>query len=222
MLRDSTRRTVQASKHEEKLHYSWTVSLNVNVSLRAGHWRPGAAAAHSAHRTGVHGPEARPRHQTVPPDRARQGRLLQTVRQLIQEQHDSKSRWIRCLLVGSCGAFMDFQNARKGIFLGAIALEKNKRRNIPTRSWRIISGIMVVSKCDGVPTETSAQNTSESIGLLILWRSYYERLKTFVFISYFSFPLYLWQRRIIAKIIMIAREEFWPFCVTWLDIFESI
>lgn len=37
----------------------------------AGHRRPGAAAAHAAHRPGVHGPEAGPGHQAVPPDRAR-------------------------------------------------------------------------------------------------------------------------------------------------------
>lgn len=46
----------------------------------AGHRRPGAAAAHAAHRPGVHGPEAGPRHQAVPPDRAREGGLLQAVR----------------------------------------------------------------------------------------------------------------------------------------------
>lgn len=55
--------------------HSWT-SISVSLSRFAGHRRPGAAAAYPAHRPGVHGPEAGPRHQTVSPDRARQGCLL--------------------------------------------------------------------------------------------------------------------------------------------------
>ncbi len=57
--------------------------LNIYVYLFcAGHRRSGAAAANSAHSAGVYGPETRPGHQAVSPDRARQGCLLQTVRQL--------------------------------------------------------------------------------------------------------------------------------------------
>lgn len=46
------------------------------MSSCAGHRWSGSAAANFAHRAGVYGPEARPRHQTVSPDRARQGCLL--------------------------------------------------------------------------------------------------------------------------------------------------
>lgn len=60
----------------------WT-RMSDCLPVCAGHRRSGAAAAHPAHRAGVHGPEARPRHQAVSPDRARQDRLLQTVRQLM-------------------------------------------------------------------------------------------------------------------------------------------
>lgn len=69
---------------------------------RAGHGRPGHAAAHAAHRAGVHGPEARPRHQAVPPDRARQGGLLQAVRQLSPSPGEG----------GVSGMFREFSRAR--------------------------------------------------------------------------------------------------------------
>lgn len=48
----------------------------------AGHRRSGTAAAHAAHRPGVHGPEAGTRHQALSPDRARQDGLLQAVCQM--------------------------------------------------------------------------------------------------------------------------------------------
>lgn len=119
----------------------------------AGHRRSGSAAAHSAHGSGVYGPEARPRHQTLPPHRASQDRLLQTIRQLTASPkyrlgNATGKGWIQfwtyCILVENYGllwinfAFWDldllqiwfFQKKKKGFFWGGsffFALERHKQ-----------------------------------------------------------------------------------------------
>lgn len=73
---------------------TWNLILNSSLySVFAGHWWSGAAVVDSAHSPGVYGPEARSCHQTVSPDRACQGCLLQTVRQLIEKQQRQDSHW---------------------------------------------------------------------------------------------------------------------------------